>query len=148
MLKTRLTELVGTKYPIIQGAMLWLTNAELAAAVSNAGGLGIIAAHNFATPEEFRREIKKTKRLTDKPFAVNFTLMPARRQIIWEEYISVALDEGIRIIETSGQSPEPYMEWFKSANAKVLQKVNMGITLVRSWLLQKIIASSRNLKSS
>jgi len=124
LFKTRLTELIGTEYPIIQGAMLWLARAELAAAVSNAGGLGIIAAHNFATPEEFRQEIKKTKALTDKPFGVNFTLMPARRQIIWEEYISVALEEGIRIIETSGQSPEPYMEWFKSAKVKVLQKVN------------------------
>ena len=123
MLKTRLTELLGIEYPIIQGAMLWLSHAELAAAVSNAGGLGIVAAHNFATAEEFRQEIRKTKALTDKPFAVNFTLMPSQRHITWEENISAALEEGVNIIETSGMSPEPYMEWFKSAKVKVLQKV-------------------------
>ena len=124
MLKTRLTEMLGIEYPIIQGAMLWLSRAELAAAVSNAGGLGVIPAHNFATAEEFRQEIQKTRTMTDKPFAVNFTIMPMRRQIIWEEYINAALEEGISIIETSGMSPEPYMEWFKSAKATVIQKVN------------------------
>ena len=123
MLKTRLTELLGIEHPILQGAMLWLARAELAAAVSNAGGLGIITAHDFSTADGFRQEIRKTRSLTNKPFAVNFTLMPARRQIIWEEYIYAALEEGVKIVETSGQSPEPYMEWFKSAGVTVLQKV-------------------------
>ena len=123
MLKTWVTEELGVEYPIIQGALLWLSNAELASAVSNAGGLGIIAAHNFPTAEEFRQEIQKMKGLTDKPFAVNITLMPTRRPIPWEEYIVAAIEEGVNIIETSGRSPEPYMELFKAAEVKVMHKV-------------------------
>jgi NAD(P)H-dependent flavin oxidoreductase YrpB (nitropropane dioxygenase family) len=103
--------------------MQWLARAELAAAVANAGGLGIIAAGSLATAEELRQEIRKTKSLTDKRFAVNFTLMPTRRPIVWEEYINAALEEGINIIETSGRSPEPYMEWLRTAKVKVLHKV-------------------------
>ncbi|MFC1955309.1 NAD(P)H-dependent flavin oxidoreductase [Chloroflexota bacterium] len=122
MFKTRITELLGIEYPIIQGAMLWLSRAELAAAVSNAGGLGIIAAGSFATAEELRQEIRKMKDLTDKPFAVNITLLPTRRPINWEEYINIALEEGTGIIETSGRSPEPYMECFKAAKVKVMHK--------------------------
>ena len=122
MFKTWLTEQLGIEYPIVQGAMLWLSNAELASAVSNAGGLGIIAARNFPTAEDLRQEIRKMKSLTDKPFAVNLTLTPARQPIIWEEYIDIVIKEGIKIIETSGRSPEPYMEWFKAAKIKVLHK--------------------------
>jgi len=103
--------------------MQWLAQAELAAAVANAGGLGIIAASSFPTAGELRLEIRKTKSLTDKPFAVNFTLMPTRRPIVWEDYINAALEEGIKIIETSGRSPEPYMEWLKAAGVKVPHKV-------------------------
>ncbi len=123
MLKTWITQELGVQYPIIQGAMLWLSRAELVSAVANAGGLGIMAAGSFFTAEELRQEIRKTKGLTDRPFAVNFTLMPTRRQIVWEEYINVALEEGVNIIETSGRSPEPYMEWLKAANVKTLHKV-------------------------
>jgi NAD(P)H-dependent flavin oxidoreductase YrpB (nitropropane dioxygenase family) len=122
MLKTWVTEELGIEYPIIQGAMHWLSRAELVSAVANAGGLGIMAAGSFFTAEELRQEIRKTKNLTDKPFAVNFTIMPTRRQIVWEAYINVALEEGINIIETSGRSPEPYMEWLKASNVKVLHK--------------------------
>ena len=103
--------------------MQWLSRAELASAVSNAGGLGIITAGSFLTAEEFQQELQKMKTLTDKPFAVNITLLPTRRQINWEEYIYVALEEGVNIIETAGRSPEPYMEWLKKANVKVLHKV-------------------------
>lgn len=103
--------------------MQWLARAELASAVANAGGLGIIAAGSFATADELRQEIRKTKSLTDKPFAVNFTLMPTRRPIVWEEYINVALEEGVSIIETSGRSPEPYLEWLRAAKVKHLHKV-------------------------
>ena len=123
MFETWVTRKLGIKYPIIQGAMLWLSRAELVSAVANAGGLGIIAAGSFFTAEELRQEIRKTKSLTDKPFAVNFTIMPTQRQIVWEAYINVALEEGISIIETSGRSPEPYMEWLKAAGVKVLHKV-------------------------
>jgi nitronate monooxygenase len=103
--------------------MQWLSRAELVAAVANAGGLGIIAAASFATAEELRQEIRKTKSLTDKPFAVNFTLMPTRRPIVWEAYINAALEEGVSIMETSGRSPEPYMEWLRAAKVKLLHKV-------------------------
>lgn len=123
MFKTWVTEELGVEYPIIQGAMQWLARAELVAAVANAGGLGIISAGSFLSAEELRQEIQKTKTLTDKPFAVNFTLMPTRRPIVWEAYINVALEEGIHIMETSGRSPEPYMEWLRAAKVKVLHKV-------------------------
>ena len=123
MFKTRVTELFGIEYPIIQGAMHLLSFAELASAVSNAGGLGIIAAGSFPTAEEFRQEIRKMKNLTDKPFAVNITLLPTRRPVIWEEYIYAAIEEGVSIIETSGRSPKPYLEWLKAAKVKVMHKI-------------------------
>ncbi len=103
--------------------MQWLAKSELVSAVANAGGLGIITAGSFPTAEELRQEIRKTKSLTDKPFAVNFTLMTTRRPIVWEEYINAALEEGVKIIETSGRSPEPYMDWLRAAKVKVLHKV-------------------------
>lgn len=123
MFKTRITELLGIEYPIIQGAMLWLSRAELASAVSNAGGLGIIDSMSYRTSEDFRQELKKMKSLTNKPFAVNITLLPTRTPVKWGEYISVAIEEGVRIFETSGRSPGQFMERFKDANAKVMHKV-------------------------
>ena len=87
--------------------MQWLARAELVSAVANAGGLGTLTGGSFATAEELRQEIRKTKSLTDKPFAVNFTLMPTRRPIVWEEYINTALEEEVKIVETAGRSPEP-----------------------------------------
>jgi len=123
MFKTWVTEELGIEYPIIQGAMHWLARAELVAAVSNAGGLGIITAASFSSTEELREEIRKTKTLTDKPFAVNFTIMPTRRPIVWEDYFNAAIEEGVKIIETSGRSPEPHMEFLKSAKVKLLHKV-------------------------
>jgi len=115
--------MLGIEYPIIQGAMLWLSRAELVAAVSNAGGLGIIAALTFPTAKELREEIKKTKSMTDKPFAINITLLPTIRPINYEEYIDVAIEEGVKIIETAGRSPEPYMKRLKNAGVKVMHKV-------------------------
>jgi len=132
MFQTRITELFGIKYPIIQGAMLWLSRAELAAEVSNAGGLGIIDALSHASPEDFRQEIRKMKSLTDKPFAVNITLLPTKRPIQHEEYISAAIEEGVKIIETSGRNPRHYMAWFKEANVKVMHKVARKRDAVRA----------------
>ena len=123
MFKTRITRLLGIEYPIIQGALLWLSTAELVSAVSNAGGLGTIAALTFPTTKELREEIRKTKAMTDKPFAVNITLLPTIRPVNYEEYITTALDEGVNIIETSGQSPEPFMKLIKQANARIMHKV-------------------------
>jgi nitronate monooxygenase len=121
--KTRITRLLGIEYPIIQGALLWLSTTGLVSAVSNAGGLGIIAALTFPTAKELREEIRKTKSMTDKPFAVNITLLPTIRPVNYEEYITTALDEGVNIIETAGQSPEPFMKLIKQANARIMHKV-------------------------
>lgn len=123
MFKTRITEMFGIEYPIIQGALLWLARAELVAAVSNAGGLGVIASLSFPTAKELREEIKKTKSLTDKPFAVNITMLPTIRAVNYEEYIDAAIEEGVNIIETAGRSPKDYMKRLKDAKVKIMHKV-------------------------
>ena len=122
MFKTRITELFGIKYPIIQGGMMWISRAELVAAVSNAGGLGIITAFTFPTPQELAAEIKKTKELTDKPFGVNITLLPTLRPVDIDGYFNAVIDTGIKIVETAGRSPEAYMERLKAAGIKVIHK--------------------------
>ncbi|MBI2288227.1 MAG: nitronate monooxygenase [Chloroflexi bacterium] len=122
MFKTRITEMLGIEYPIIMGPMQWVSRAERVAAASNAGGLGIMASAIFPTAAELRQEIRKTKSLTDKPFAVNVTLLPVGRPVNYEEYFTVAIEEGVKIIETSGRSPEPYMKLLKDAGVKVLHR--------------------------
>jgi len=123
MFQTRITQLFGIKYPIIQGAMMWLSRAEMVAAVSNAGGLGIMASLTFPTTRELREEIKKTKSLTDKPFAVNITLLPTIQPISLEEYIEAAIKEGVTIIETAGRNPRQYMKQIRDGGVKVIHKV-------------------------
>ncbi len=122
MFKTKITEMFGIEYPIIQGAIQWLSRAELVAAVSNAGGLGTIASLTFPTVKGLRQEIRRTKEMTDKPFAVNVTLLPTIRAVNYEEYIEAAIEEGVNIIETSGRSPEPYMKLMKNAGVKVMHR--------------------------
>ena len=123
MFKTRITEMFGIKYPVIQGAMMWLSRAEMVAAVANAGGLGIIAALTFPTAKELREEIKKTQSLTDKPFAVNITLLPTIRPRSLEDYIATAIEEGVTIIETAGRNPRQYMKQMREGGVKVMHKV-------------------------
>lgn len=120
--KTKVTELLNIEYPIIQGGMQWVARAELVAAVSNAGGLGILSGLTFPTPEELAAEIRRTRQLTDKPFGVNLTFLPTLRPVNYEAYIDVLAQEGIKIVETAGRSPEPYMERIKSADMKVIHK--------------------------
>jgi NAD(P)H-dependent flavin oxidoreductase YrpB (nitropropane dioxygenase family) len=122
MFKTRITELFGIKYPIIQGGMMWISRAELVSAVSNAGGLGIITAFTFPTPAELAAEIKKTRALTDKPFGVNITLLPTLRPVDIDGYLNAVIDSGVKIVETAGRNPEQYMERLKAAGAKVIHK--------------------------
>jgi NAD(P)H-dependent flavin oxidoreductase YrpB (nitropropane dioxygenase family) len=123
MFKTRVTELFGIEYPVIQGALGGgLSRAELVSAVSNAGGLGMITSLNYTTSDELRQEIKKTKNMTDKPFAVNVTLLPTMRPVNYEEYFAAALEEGVKVFETSGRNPEPYMNLLKDAGAKIMHK--------------------------
>jgi len=123
MFKTRITELFGIKYPIIAGGMHLLSRAELVAAVSNAGGLGILASTTFETKEELREEIRKTKSLTDKPFGVNLNLFPMMRHRSVEEDIDIFVDEGVEVVESSGASPEPYVPPLKEAGVKIIHKV-------------------------
>ena len=122
MFKTRVTELLGIEYPILAGPMAYLSTPELVSAVSNAGGLGIIASLSYFEVDELREAIKKTKTLTDKPFGVNITLLPTARPVNYEDYFRAALDAGALVIETSGRNPEPYLDRIKAGGAKVIHK--------------------------
>ncbi|MFH1382696.1 MAG: nitronate monooxygenase [Chloroflexota bacterium] len=132
MFETRITKLLNIKYPIIQSGMMWLSRAELAAAVSNAGGLGIITSANLATKEELRDEIRKVKSLTDKPFGVNLNLFPSMRPVNTAEYIDVMINEGVPIVETSGRSPEEHMKQFKEGKIKVIHKAPGAVKFART----------------
>ncbi len=132
MFETRITELLGIKYPIIQGGMVWLSRAELAAAVSNAGGLGIITSASFDTKEELRDELRKAKSLTDKPLGVNISLAPSTHPVKTGEYIEVIINEGINIVETSGRSPEPYIKQLKDGKVTVIHKAPGGVRFAQT----------------
>jgi len=121
-MKTRVTELFGIDCPIVQGGMMWVSRAELVAAVSNAGGLGILSALTFSSPEELAAEIKRTRELTDKTFGVNITLAPTLRPRDIDSYFDVVIEGGIKVVETAARSPEPYMERLKAAGIKVIHK--------------------------
>jgi nitronate monooxygenase len=124
MFKTRITEMFGVDYPILQGGMQWLAKAELVSAVANAGALGFITAVSFSSAEELRREIHRTRDMTDKPFGVNVSMLPIMLPgDITHHYIEVVCEEGIPVIETAGRNPEPYVEKLKSAGVKLIHKV-------------------------
>ncbi len=122
MFETKITKAFGIKYPIIQGGMMWLSKAELVSAVSNAGGLGIITALSFDKPEKLAEEIDRCRDMTDKPFGVNITFLPTLRPVNYEAYIDVIINKGIKIMETAGRNPEPYMKKLKEAGIKVIHK--------------------------
>lgn len=121
-MKTRITELFGIEHPIIQGGMHWVGYAELAAAVSNAGGLGILTALTQPTPDDLAKEIARCKELTDKPFGVNLTFLPSFQEPPYPEYIQAIIDGGVKIVETAGRSPEKYMPALHEAGIKVIHK--------------------------
>ena len=121
-MKTKITEMLNIKYPIIQGGMMWVGRAELAAAVSNAGGLGILTALTQPTPEALKEEIERCRTMTDKPFGVNVTILPAIKPPPYEEYMQVIVDSGVKVVETAGRSPEPFMPMLKAAGIKVIHK--------------------------
>lgn len=121
-MKTRITELFGIEHPIIQGGMHWVGYAELAAAVSNAGGLGILTALTQPTPEDLAREIARCREMTDRPFGVNLTFLPSFKEPPYPEYIRAIIDGGVKIVETAGRSPEKYMDALKGAGIKVIHK--------------------------
>ena len=122
MLRTRITDLLGIEYPIIQGGMHHVGLADLAAAVSNAGGLGIITALTQRTPADLAHELARCHAMTDRPFGVNLTFLPAFAAPPYNEYIDVIIDAGIRVVETAGRSPEAYLAKMKAAGITVIHK--------------------------
>jgi|TARA_Y100001968_G_scaffold97408_1_gene87366 nitronate monooxygenase len=120
--KTRITELFGIEHPIIQGGMHWVGFAELAAAVSNAGGLGTITGLTQKTPADLANEIAKCRELTNKPFAVNLTFLPTVNAPDYPGYIDAIVKGGVKIVETAGRSPQEYMPALKDAGIKVIHK--------------------------
>jgi NADH:quinone reductase (non-electrogenic) len=120
--KTAITEMFGIEHPIIQGGMHFVGFAELASAVANAGGLGIITGLTQKTPELLAREIARCHDMTDKPFGVNLTFLPTFAAPPYPEYIRAIVEGGIRIVETAGRSPEQYMPALKAAGIKVIHK--------------------------
>ncbi|MFA7594888.1 MAG: nitronate monooxygenase family protein [Novosphingobium sp.] len=121
-LKTRFTELLGIEHPIVQGGMMWVGYAELAAAVSNAGGLGIITALTQPTPDDLRREIDRCRTMTDKPFGVNLTILPSVNPPPYAEYRQAIIDSGVTIVETAGYKPQEHVDEFKAHGVKVIHK--------------------------
>lgn len=121
-MKTRVTELLGIRYPIIQGGMQWVGRAELVSAVSNAGGLGILTALTQPDPEALRAEILRCREMTDAPFGVNLTILPTTKAPPYQDYLDVALDSGIRIIETAGRSPKDFIARAKAVGAVIIHK--------------------------
>ncbi|KAF3406809.1 Nitronate monooxygenase [Talaromyces pinophilus] len=119
---TVLTRKLGIAIPVVQGGMQWVGYAELAAAVSNAGGLGILTALTQPTPEDLRKEIRKTRTLTSKPFGVNITLLPALVPPDYAAYARVVIEEGVKIVETAGNSPGPVIAQLKKAGIIILHK--------------------------
>ncbi len=121
-MKTKITELFGIEHPIVQGGMHYVGFAELAAAVSNAGGLGIITGLTQPTPEDLAKEIARCHEMTDKPFGVNLTFLPGFTAPPYPEYIEAIINGGVKIVETAGRNPQAYMPAMKEAGIKVIHK--------------------------
>ena len=121
-MKTRITELLGIEHPIIQGGMHYVGYAELAAAVSNAGGLGIITGLTQGTPEKLANEIARCKDMTDKPFGVNLTFLPILNQPDYPGLVRVIIEGGVKVVETAGNNPSEYLPALKDAGVKVIHK--------------------------
>ena len=121
-MKTAITKLFGIQHPIIQGGMHYVGFSELASAVSNAGGLGIITGLTHKTPELLAKEIAHCRGMTDKPFGVNLTFLPAFTAPPYPEYIQAIVEGGVRIVETAGRNPEQYMAALKAAGIRVIHK--------------------------
>lgn len=122
MLTTQITKDLGIQHPIIQGGMMWVSQPELVAAVSEAGGLGILTALTFESPEGLAAAIAKTRELTAKPFGVNLTLLPTLAPKNYDGFVDVIVSEGIKIVETAGRNPVQFMEKLKGAGIKVIHK--------------------------
>lgn len=122
MFSTRVTQMLGIRHPIVQGGMQWVGRAELAAAVSNAGGLGTLTALTQPTPADLLREIQRCRSMTDHPFAVNLTILPAATPPPYAEYVDAIIDGGVRIAETAGNSPREFVQRFKQHGITIIHK--------------------------
>ncbi|MFT3725656.1 MAG: nitronate monooxygenase family protein [Hyphomonadaceae bacterium] len=122
MIRTRFTELFGIDHPIAQGGMQWVGRAELVSAVANAGGLGFLTALTQPTPDALLKEIERTRSMTDKPFGVNLTILPAIKPPPYAEYRQAIIDSGIKIVETAGYKPQEHVDHFKANGVKVIHK--------------------------
>ena len=121
-MKTRITQILGIEHPVVQGGMQWVATAELAAAVSNAGGLGLISALTTGSPENLALEIQRCRDLTDKPFGVNLTILPSISPPPYEEYRDVIVRENVAVVETAGNNPGPFVEVFKAHGILTIHK--------------------------
>lgn len=121
-IRNRFTTLLGIEKPIVQGGMMWVGRAELASAVSNAGGLGILTALTQPTPDDLRREIDRCRSMTDKPFGVNLTILPSVTPPPYAEYRRAIIESGVRIVETAGHKPQEHVDDFKANGIIVLHK--------------------------
>lgn len=118
----RFTELCGIEHPIVQGGMMWVGRAELASAVSNAGGLGVLTALTQPTPDALRREIDRCRTMTDRPFAVNLTILPSLAPPPYAEYRRAIIDSGVKIVETAGFKPQEHVDELKANGITVIHK--------------------------
>lgn len=121
-MKTRITEMLGIEHPIVQGGMHFVGFAELAAAVSNAGGFGIITGLTQPTPEDLAKEIVRCRGMTDKPFGVNLTILPSFRDTPYDEYMAAIVEGGIKVVETAGRNPQPFLPRLKENGIKIIHK--------------------------
>ncbi len=121
-MKTQLTEMLGIEHPIVQGGMHFVGLAELAAAVSNAGGLGVITGLTQRTPELLAKEIARCREMTDKPFGVNLTFLPTVSSPDYPGYIKAIIEGGVKVVETAGNNPQKYLPALKDAGIKVIHK--------------------------
>lgn len=121
-MRTRITEMLGIRYPIIQGGMQWVGYAEMAAAVSNAGGLGVLTALSQPTPEALATEIARCREMTDQPFGVNLTILPSINPPPYERYLDVVIDSGVKVLETAGNNPKAFIDKAKAAGVRVIHK--------------------------
>jgi nitronate monooxygenase len=122
MIRTRFTELFGVQHPIAQGGMQWVGRAELVSAVANAGALGFLTALTQPTPEALAKEIARTRSMTDKPFGVNLTILPAIKPPPYAEYRQAIIDSGVKIVETAGYKPQEHVDHFRAHGVKVIHK--------------------------
>jgi NAD(P)H-dependent flavin oxidoreductase YrpB (nitropropane dioxygenase family) len=135
MIRTRFTEMFGVEHPIVQGGMQWVGRAELTSAVANAGALGFLTALTQPTPEALVKEIARCREMTDRPFGVNLTILPTLVPRPYDEYIDAVIASGIKIVETAGNNPKPYLPKFKAAGVKVIHKctsVRHGLSAERA----------------